>query len=246
MTTSLLRPLAAAIALLFVVAACASDSGPEWTFAPASAGTEDSTEDSTGEPTVETIEDDIESDTSETAGETEPPPDEPVTDAEADEPPATDGPVVTEVPSATEAPVVTEAPVTSETPMVTDEPTAIKTPSATAQLEPSAARTIDLLATSSISFTGLDGEKVTEIVVTPGETIVFQVDNTAGFDHSFFIGEQEVVSVGGATTEVGTRPWQSGIREIEWVVPEDLTDIEFACTVPGHYSIMHGTFAFDS
>ncbi|CAN5458465.1 hypothetical protein BH24CHL9_BH24CHL9_10930 [soil metagenome] len=88
-----------------------------------------------------------------------------------------------------------------------------------------------------------DGERVEDIAVTPGETITFRVDNTAGFNHSFAIGTAEELSVPNTTAQAGIPPWSSGVQELEWTVPEDVTDLLFACTVPGHFTLMHGTFS---
>ena len=83
-----------------------------------------------------------------------------------------------------------------------------------------------------------------EIVVQPGETIEFQVDNTAGFDHDFDIGSAEELSVPNAESEVGIPDWQSGVQTVTWTVPaaaDAPADLQFACTIPGHYAAgMHG------
>ena len=104
-------------------------------------------------------------------------------------------------------------------------------------------RVIELVATAALQFTTPDGTQVTDIPVTPGETVVFRVDNTAGFDHDFYIGTDAELSVPGATTPTGIPMWQSGVQELTWVVPEDITGLKFGCTVPGHYALMQGTFS---
>ena len=76
----------------------------------------------------------------------------------------------------------------------------------------------------------------------PGETVVFRVDNTAGFPHNLYIGSDEELRVMGGTTDTGIPDWDTGVQEMEWVVPEDLTGVRFACTVPGHYFTMNGDF----
>ncbi len=103
------------------------------------------------------------------------------------------------------------------------------------------ARVIDIEATAVLTF-AQDGEKVTQIPLTPGETVVFRIDNTAGFPHNFYIGADEDLKVPGGTTEVGVPDWDSGVQELEWVVPDDLSGVRFACTVPGHYTLMQGDF----
>jgi uncharacterized cupredoxin-like copper-binding protein len=88
-----------------------------------------------------------------------------------------------------------------------------------------------------------DGVPISDIPVTPGETVLFRVDNTAGFDHNFYIGTDEELSVPSATTEVGIPTWGTGVRELEWTVPEDIGGLKFGCTVPGHYFTQQGTFS---
>jgi uncharacterized cupredoxin-like copper-binding protein len=104
-------------------------------------------------------------------------------------------------------------------------------------------RVIELVATASLQFTTPDGTQVTDIPVTPGETVVFRIDNTAGFDHNFYIGTDAELNVPNATTEVGIPNWTSGVQELTWVVPEDISGLKFGCTVPGHYALMQGTFS---
>ena len=103
-------------------------------------------------------------------------------------------------------------------------------------------RVIELEADAALRFLQ-DGQPVAEIPVTPGETIVFRIDNTAGFTHNFWIGSDDELVVPNGATDVGIPDWDSGVQELEWVVPDDLTGLRFACTVPGHYSLMQGDFA---
>ena len=105
------------------------------------------------------------------------------------------------------------------------------------------ARVIDLVATGALQFTDPAGTQVRDIPVTPGETITFRIDNTAGFDHNFYIGTDEQLIVPAGTTEVGIPTWQTGVQELTWVVPADITGLKFGCTVPGHYALMQGTFS---
>jgi uncharacterized cupredoxin-like copper-binding protein len=105
------------------------------------------------------------------------------------------------------------------------------------------ARVIELVATGALQFTDPAGTQVKDIPVTPGETITFRIDNTAGFDHNFYIGTDEQLIAPSATTEVGIPTWQTGVQELTWVVPADISGLKFGCTVPGHYTIMQGTFS---
>ncbi len=114
-----------------------------------------------------------------------------------------------------------------------------------APAEPAAAggepRVIELEADAAIRFLQ-DGEQIREIPVTPGETVVFRINNTAGFGHNFWIGPDEELQVPNGSTDTGLPDWTTGVQELEWVVPDDVTDLRFACTVPGHYFTMQGDF----
>ena len=194
----------ALLALMFVVVACAGDTGSQWTFAPMTA--------SEGEQTTELAPDTV------AATEEQSAPAEPAGPAEAE--------VTAEPVDAGEMPetVATEAPAEA--------------------VEPNAGepRVIDLQADSALRFTDVNGQPVPEIAVTPGETVIFRIDNTAGFQHNFWIGEDSQLSVPAATTDIGIPDWTTGTEELEWVVPDDITDLKFACTVPGHYYTMQGVF----
>ena len=105
------------------------------------------------------------------------------------------------------------------------------------------ARVIDLVLTASLQITDPSGAEVRDIPVTPGETITFRVDNQAGFDHDFYIGTDEELSVSGGTTDTGIATWQTGVQELTWVVPADITGLKFGCTVPGHYALEQGAIS---
>jgi mono/diheme cytochrome c family protein len=103
---------------------------------------------------------------------------------------------------------------------------------------PEEPRVIALQATADLRFKDEAGNVVTQIVVAPGETVQFDIDNTAGFDHNFYIGTPEELSVPNGTTEVGIPAWQSGVQSLTWTAEGE--GLQFACTVPGHYSTMSG------
>ena len=187
MHTPALRLLAVALTTFFIVAACAGDTGAQWTFAPVAV----SVNESPGETSGATE--------SATEGSTE------STQAEATEP---------EGASDTDS-----------------------------MPPPGEARVIDLVATGALQFTDPAGTQVKDIVVTPGETVIFRIENTAGFDHDFYIGTDDQLITPAGTTDTGIPAWQSGVQELTWTVPEDLAGLKFGCTVPGHYTLMQGTFS---
>jgi len=115
-------------------------------------------------------------------------------------------------------------------------------PGASAQVSPAAGETINLQLTGSLSITDASGTAVTNLNVKMGETVHFVVDNTAGFLHDFFIGPPDAL----AQNQIGGLPgipqWTSGVQEFDYVVTADTAKMEFACSLPGHYPLMHGTF----
>ena len=53
---------------------------------------------------------------------------------------------------------------------------------------PDAPRVIKLTETAALEILGSDGAKAASIAVKAGETVRFEVENTAGYDHNFWIG----------------------------------------------------------
>jgi uncharacterized cupredoxin-like copper-binding protein len=104
-----------------------------------------------------------------------------------------------------------------------------------------AVRTVELALTSSLQIQQ-DGAAVTELEVTEGETIHFVLDNTAGFTHDFWIGPPDALSAGLVEGLQGVDAWESGVKELDYQVTSDTAGLQFACTVPGHYQTMHGSF----
>jgi uncharacterized cupredoxin-like copper-binding protein len=113
---------------------------------------------------------------------------------------------------------------------------------APASVVPGEARVIELELDGALQIKQ-NGQKVTDIPVTPGETITFKLNNTAGYAHNFWIGTDQELSVPNAKTAAGVPDWNSGPQEFTWVVPDDVSGLKFGCTVPGHYSLMQGTFS---
>ncbi len=100
-----------------------------------------------------------------------------------------------------------------------------------------APRVVKLEATADLHFKDEAGNIVTQLLVADGETIQFEVDNVAGFDHNFWIGTPEELQVPNGTTDIGIPTWQSGVQTVTWTAAGE--GVQFACTVPGHYSTMH-------
>ena len=103
-------------------------------------------------------------------------------------------------------------------------------------------RVIKLDETSSLQITDAAGKQLTVIPVKAGETVTFQVTNTAGFDHNFYIGPQDALQAGNTTGLQGIPTFSTGTKELTWTVPQSGAGLQFACVVPGHYTTMHGEF----
>jgi hypothetical protein len=69
------------------------------------------------------------------------------------------------------------------------------------------------------------------------------VTNTAGFDHDFFIGPPDKLSGNNTEGLQGIGAFSSGTQELTFTIPSEVSNLEFACTLPGHYPSMHGTFS---
>ncbi len=112
---------------------------------------------------------------------------------------------------------------------------------------PDAPRVIELDLNGSIQIDdtpGDGGTQVTSLAVKAGETIEFQVTNSAGFDHNFYVGTEEELSSasGDIPNGTGIPTFTEGTQTLTWTVPTDASGLQFACTVPGHYGTMHGDF----
>jgi hypothetical protein len=104
------------------------------------------------------------------------------------------------------------------------------------------ARVIEIESTASLQFTDGSGDQLEEITVAPGEIVIFRVHNSAGFDHNFYIGTASELEEPAGTTDAGIPAWVTGVRDLEWTVPDDVSGLMFGCTVPGHFPSTHGIF----
>jgi uncharacterized cupredoxin-like copper-binding protein len=139
------------------------------------------------------------------------------------------------------SPVATAAPSLAPTATTPAGTSAIPgSPAATAATSPSAGQVIKLELTGILSITQ-DGEQVTELTVKEGETVHFVIDNTAGFTHNFHIGTADQLSQN-LPGLPGIPDWTDGVQEFDYPVTAETAGLQFACTVPGHYGPMHGTF----
>lgn len=98
-------------------------------------------------------------------------------------------------------------------------------------------RVIALEATASLTFVP------DAVVLIGGETVRFEVENTAGFVHNFYIGTVDDLGARDYSALVGIPDFTSGTETLDYTVPAS-GEIAFGCLVPGHWEAgMRGTFA---
>jgi len=103
-------------------------------------------------------------------------------------------------------------------------------------------RNVAVNLTGSLTIQNDTGSPLSQIAVVPGETIRFDVTNSAGFPHNFYVGPSDQLSAGAAGSLPGIPEFPAGTQTLTWTVPADVTGLQFACIVPGHYGTMHGDF----
>jgi uncharacterized cupredoxin-like copper-binding protein len=96
--------------------------------------------------------------------------------------------------------------------------------------------------TGDLRITDAAGTALSQIAVVPGETIQFDVTNSAGFDHNFYIGTVDALEGNATAGLAGLAVFSTGTQSFTWTVPSDLSGLQFACTLPVHYTTMHGDF----
>jgi len=81
------------------------------------------------------------------------------------------------------------------------------------------------------------------VEVKKGETIRFEITNTAGFPHNFWIGPQAEVEKKNTAALKGTPDFSEGTQALEVTFDGD-GPYAFGCFIPGHYEAgMKGTIA---
>jgi uncharacterized cupredoxin-like copper-binding protein len=104
---------------------------------------------------------------------------------------------------------------------------------------------IELNLTAALQITNPDGSAASSLAVQNGTTYTFRITNSAGFAHNFFIGPQAQLSSDQTSGLPGLPAFDEGTQEFEYTVTDETATLEFACTIPGHYPPMHGTFTVE-
>lgn len=102
-------------------------------------------------------------------------------------------------------------------------------------------RVITVKLTGTLAITDEAGTKLSAIAVKTGETVKFEVQNTAGFGHNFYIGTADQLQAGDKSSTQGIDDFTEGTKELVWTV-NGAAPLQFACIVVAHYGPMHGDF----
>ena len=98
-------------------------------------------------------------------------------------------------------------------------------------------RVIAVDATSSLTF------DPNSLALVAGEIVRFEITNSAGFVHNFFIGAPAGLDARNLATLEGTADFTTGTETLTYTVPAS-GDLAFACLVPGHLEAgMRGSVA---
>jgi uncharacterized cupredoxin-like copper-binding protein len=141
-------------------------------------------------------------------------------------------------PEASEAP---ESPEPSDAPQSPQASSAGQSPEASDGTAP-AGQVIELELTATLQI-HQNGQQVSSLAVKAGETVHFKITNSAGFDHDFFIGPADQLGQNLVAGLPGVPSFTSGTQEFDYTVTADTANLQWGCSLPGHYPTMHGTFS---
>jgi azurin len=103
---------------------------------------------------------------------------------------------------------------------------------------------IELEETGSLQI-HQNGQQISTLTVHVGETLHFRITNNAGFIHNFYIGPADELSQNLVSGLPGIPDFTQGSQEFDYTVTDETASLEWGCTVPGHYPLMHGTFVVE-
>jgi uncharacterized cupredoxin-like copper-binding protein len=85
------------------------------------------------------------------------------------------------------------------------------------------------------------GQPATSLQFTVGQTYTFNINNTAGFTHDFYLGPADQLQAGTTDGLPGVPVNNQGVQTFTWTATAAAATWQFGCTVAGHYNTMHGT-----
>ena len=91
-----------------------------------------------------------------------------------------------------------------------------------------------------------EGQQVTEIALSEGQSYTFEITNDGGLEHNFYIGTPEQLQSNDVAGLPGVPNFTDGTQTFEYMATAETAGLEFACTVPGHYQPMHGTMVVEA
>jgi uncharacterized cupredoxin-like copper-binding protein len=137
-------------------------------------------------------------------------------------------------------PSITPVPSASGSPSASPGASATAQPSATVGGSPATGNVFELEETADLQIKQ-SGQKVTQLQVKAGQAYTFRITNSANFAHDFYIGTAQDLQSSNTQNLKGIPQFNSGTQEFQYTFPTS-GSLQFACTVPGHYSTMHGDF----
>ncbi len=105
-------------------------------------------------------------------------------------------------------------------------------------------RVIKLDETAQLQITDASGQPASTIYVKKGETVRFEITNTAGFTHNFYVGLVSDLQASSTANLKGVPDFSSGTETLDYTFNQD-GQFGFGCLVPGHYTTMHGTIQIE-
>ncbi len=105
-------------------------------------------------------------------------------------------------------------------------------------------RVIKLDETAQLQITDASGQSASTIYVKKGETVRFEITNTAGFTHNFYVGLVSDLQASNTANLKGVPDFSSGTETLDYTFNQD-GQFGFGCLVPGHYTTMHGTIQIE-
>jgi mono/diheme cytochrome c family protein/uncharacterized cupredoxin-like copper-binding protein len=86
-------------------------------------------------------------------------------------------------------------------------------------------------------------QQVTSISIVQGETVEFHIINNSAMEHNFHIAPADQLSSAPQDTDLpGIQPFSNATQTFTYTFDNVPDNLQFACTMPGHYPTMHGDF----